>query len=261
MTSRIATRFADLHAAQRTALVTFVTAGDPNEETSATIIRSLPAAGADLIEIGMPFSDPMADGSAIQAANLRALANGMTLKKTLALLADFRTADNKTPVVLMGYANPIMHYGLERFYADAAKAGADGTIVVDVPPEEDAPWVAAAEKHGMAMIKLIAPTTPENRIGLIAARARGFIYHVSVTGITGAKTADAAAVQAAVQRIRQHTSLPIVAGFGISTPEQVKALKGTADGIVVGSAIVRLVENGQSGQVAAFVGQLAAALR
>ncbi|MFQ5765012.1 MAG: tryptophan synthase subunit alpha [Rhodospirillales bacterium] len=239
--TRIGRRFAALKAEGRAGLVTFVTAGDPDLATSKEILLGLPAAGADLIELGMPFSDPMADGPAIQASSLRALKSGMTLKKTLALVADFREADGDTPVVLMGYYNPIYVYGPERFLTDAKKAGVDGLIVVDLPPEEaDELWEPARDA-GIDFIFLTAPTSDDKRLPKILERASGFVYYVSITGITGTRSAAVDDVEKAVRRIRRHTGLPIGVGFGIKTPEQAAEIAGVADAAVVGSALVSLV--------------------
>jgi len=239
--ARIGRRFDQLKREGRAGLVTFVTAGDPDLATSAEILHGLPAAGADLIELGMPFSDPMADGPAIQASSLRALKAGMTLKKTLKLVGDFRKNDAETPVVLMGYYNPIYVYGGERFVADAVKSGVDGLIVVDLPPEEvDELW-QPARAAGIDFIFLTAPTSDDRRLPTIVSRATGFIYYVSITGITGTRSASVADVKKAVSRIRKHTSLPIGVGFGIKTPEQAAEIAAVADAAVVGSALVGLV--------------------
>ncbi|MGK9166489.1 tryptophan synthase subunit alpha [Inquilinus limosus] len=241
--TRIAARFADLKAQNRAALVTFVTAGDPDPETSFRILEGLPKAGADLIEIGMPFTDPMADGPAIQAAGLRALAAGMTLAKTLDLVRRFRAGDQTTPVVLMGYYNPIYSYGVERFLADAKEAGVDGLIVVDLPPEEDGELCLPALAAGIDFIRLATPTTDDARLPAVLANTSGFIYYVSVTGITGAAAADAAAVRPAIDRLRRHTDLPVAVGFGIRTPEAAAAIARIADAAVVGSAIVEEIRH------------------
>lgn len=240
-TRRIETRFADLAREGRAGLVTFVMAGDPDPGAAAAILAGLPAAGADLIEIGMPFTDPMADGPAIQAAGLRALKAGQTLKKTLALLAEFRKGDATTPVVLMGYYNPIYVYGVERFLADAQAAGADGLIVVDLPPEEDAELCLPALEAGLNFIRLATPTTDDRRLPKVLTNTSGFVYYVSVTGITGTKTPDVARVGTAVARIKRHTDLPVAVGFGVRTAEQARAIAAGADGVVVGSALVEAV--------------------
>ena len=239
--TRIGKRFAALKAGGRSGLVTFVTAGDPDLETSREILFGLPGAGADLIELGMPFSDPMADGPAIQASSLRALKNGMTLKKTLDLVAGFRKTDNDTPVVLMGYYNPIYIYGVDAFVADAQAAGVDGLIIVDLPPEEvDELW-QPARNAGIDFIFLTAPTSDDARLPVIVARASGFVYYVSITGITGTRSADIADVGSALKRIRKHTELPIAVGFGIKTPEQAAGIASVADAAVVGSALVDII--------------------
>ncbi len=238
MSGRIERRFAELEAAGRAGLITFVCAGDPEIGTCAAILAGLPAAGADLIEIGMPFSDPMADGPAIQAGNLRALGAGMTLARTLELVRDFRTGDQTTPVILMGYFNPIYSYGSERFLDDARAAGVDGLIIVDLPPEEDDELCLPALARGLCFIRLATPTTDDRRLPVVLANTRGFIYYVSITGITGAGAPVARQVQAAAERIRRHTELPVAVGFGIRTPEQAREIAGVADAVVVGSALV-----------------------
>lgn len=241
--TRITARFAELKVKDRAALVAFITAGDPDLETGFKILEGLPGAGADLIEIGMPFTDPMADGPAIQAAGLRALAAGMTLPKTLDLVRRFRAGDQTTPVVLMGYYNPIYSYGVERFLAEAKAAGVDGLIVVDLPPEEDAELCLPALAAGIDFIRLATPTTDDARLPAVLANTSGFIYYVSVTGITGAAAANAAAVQPAVDRLRRHTDLPVAVGFGIKTPEAAAAIARIADAAVVGSAIVEEIRH------------------
>ncbi|MFT4275365.1 MAG: tryptophan synthase subunit alpha [Rhodopseudomonas sp.] len=271
MTTRIDTRFADLTQQGRPALVTFVMAGDPDLDTSLQILKALPAAGADVIEIGMPFTDPMADGPAIQAAGLRALKAGTTLKKTLALVRDFRTTDNATPLVLMGYYNPIYIYGVDAFLADAKQAGVDGLIIVDLPPEEDEELCLPAMKAGLNFIRLATPTTDEKRLPAVLANTSGFVYYVSITGITGSASADASAVGAAVQRIKRHTNLPVCVGFGIRTPEAAQAIAAQANGAVVGSALIDAVKasldaEGRAtkatvGAVADLVASLAAGVR
>ena len=241
MTGRIATRFAELGDAGRAGLVTFLTAGDPDFETSCALIEGLPAAGADLIEIGMPFTDPMADGPAIQAASLRALATGARMSRTLDLVRRFRTTDQATPIVLMGYYNPIYAYGNARFLADAKDAGADGLIVVDLPPEEDAELCLPARAAGLDFIRLATPTTDDRRLPAVLENISGFIYYVSVTGITGQKAAVAHSVAPEVARIKRHTRLPVAVGFGIREPEQAAEIARIADAAVVGSALVDLV--------------------
>jgi tryptophan synthase alpha chain len=241
VTTRIDAKFAALKKEGRAALVTFVTAGDPDYKTSLKIIEGLPKAGADIIEFGMPFTDPMADGPAIQAAGLRALKAGQTLKKTLKLVTDFRKRNDSTPVVLMGYYNPIYVYGVERFLVDAKKAGADGLIVVDLPPEEDDELCIPALKAGLNFIRLATPTTDDKRAPAVFRNTSGFVYYVSVLGITGTKTPDLKSVKANVRRLKTHTTLPICVGFGVKSAEQAKTIAKDADGVVVGSALVNAV--------------------
>jgi tryptophan synthase alpha chain len=241
MSPRIDRRFAALKDEGRAALVTFVMAGDPNYESSLAIVKELPRAGADLIELGMPFTDPMADGPAIQAAGLRALKGGQTMKRTLALVREFRRGDDTTPVVLMGYYNPIYVYGVERFLADAGDAGVDGLIVVDLPPEEDTELCLPALKAGFNFIRLATPTTDDRRLPVVLANTSGFVYYVSITGITGSAAPDTGKVAAAVARIKGHTQLPVCVGFGVRTAEQARAIAEGADGVVVGSALVDTV--------------------
>jgi tryptophan synthase alpha chain len=238
VTTRIDTRFAELKKQGRSAFITFVMAGDPDPATSLKIMKALPKAGADIIEIGMPFTDPMADGPAIQAAGLRALKAGMSLKKTLAMVGEFRKDDATTPLVLMGYYNPIYIYGVDRFLADAKSAGVDGLIIVDLPPEEDSELCLPAIKAGLNFIRLATPTTDDNRLPAVLANTSGFVYYVSVTGITGSASADSKAVGQAVARIKRHTKLPVCVGFGIRTPEAARAIAANADGAVVGTALV-----------------------
>ena len=238
MTTRIDARFAQLKKERRSAFVTFLMAGDPDPVTSLAILKAMPSAGADVIEIGMPFTDPMADGPSIQAAGLRALKAGMTLKKTLQMVRDFRKDDDTTPLVLMGYYNPIYIYGVDRFLADAKSAGVDGLIIVDLPPEEDTELCLPALKAGLNFIRLATPTTDDKRLPAVLANTSGFVYYVSITGITGAAAANAKAVADAVARIKRHTSLPVCAGFGIRTPEAAQAIAERADGAVVGTALV-----------------------
>jgi tryptophan synthase alpha chain len=238
MTTRIDARFAKLKREGRAAFITFLMAGDPDIDTSLAIIKALPKAGADVIEIGMPFTDPMADGPAIQAAGLRALKAGMTLKKTLALVRDFRVDDDATPIVLMGYYNPIYIYGVEKFIADAKIAGVDGLILVDLPAEEDDELCVPALAAGLNFIRLATPTTDDKRLPAVLANTSGFVYYVSITGITGSAAADIAAVTEAVARIKRHTRLPVCVGFGIRTPEAARAIAENADGAVVGTALV-----------------------
>ena len=238
MTTRIDTRFAALKQEGRSAFITFVMAGDPDPATSLAIIKALPKAGSDIIEIGMPFTDPMADGPAIQAAGLRALKAGMTLKKTLAMVREFRKADSATPLVLMGYYNPIYIYGVDKFLVDAKSAGVDGLIVVDLPPEEDSELCLPALKAGLNFIRLATPTTDDKRLPAVLANTSGFVYYVSITGITGSASADSGAVGEAVARIKRHTKLPVCVGFGIRTPEAARGIAASADGAVVGTALV-----------------------
>jgi tryptophan synthase alpha chain len=248
MPTRIDRRFAELREAARPALVTFVTAGDPDYDTSLEILKALPAAGADVVELGMPFSDPMADGPAVQAAGLRALTAGQTMVKTLAMVRAFREGDQNTPVVLMGYYNPIYIYGNERFLADARKAGVDGLIVVDLPPEQDEEFCLPAIKAGLNFIRLATPTTDAKRLPAVLKNTSGFVYYVSIAGITGTKRPDTSRVAEAVDRIKRHTDLPIAVGFGVTAPEQAAAIGRNADGVVVGSALVRAVETSLDSQ-------------
>ena len=243
MTTRIDRRFAALKAEGRPALVTYFMGGDPDYETSLSIMKALPKAGADVIELGMPFSDPMADGPAIQAAGLRALKGGQTLKKTLAMAADFRKQDDDTPIVMMGYYNPIYIYGVERFLTDAKASGVDGLIVVDLPPEMDDELCVPALKAGLNFIRLATPTTDEKRLPTVLNNTSGFVYYVSMTGITGSALPDTSKVGAAVSRIKAHTELPVCVGFGVKTAEQARAIGASADGVVVGTAIVNAVAN------------------
>jgi tryptophan synthase alpha chain len=236
--TRIGRRFAELAAEKRAGLVAFVTAGDPDLATSRAILEGLPEAGADLIELGMPFSDPMADGPAIQASSLRALKSGMTLAKVLEMVASFRRRDTNTPIVLMGYFNPIYSYGVERFLAEAKRAGVDGLIIVDLPPEEDEELCLPAMRAGLDFIRLATPTTDAARLPKVLTHASGFLYYVSITGITGTRSASTEAVEAAVKRLKAATKLPIAVGFGIRDPEQAAAIARFADAAVVGSALV-----------------------
>ena len=238
MSTRIDARFALLKTEGRSAFVTFLMAGDPDPETSLAIIKAMPGAGADVIEIGMPFTDPMADGPSIQAAGLRALRAGMTLKKTLKLVGDFRKDDGTTPLVLMGYYNPIYIYGVDKFLADAKSAGVDGLIIVDLPPEEDTELCLPALQAGLNFIRLATPTTDEQRLPTVLANTSGFVYYVAITGITGAAAADSKTVGDAVARIRRHTDLPVCVGFGIKTPAAARAIGACASGAVVGTALV-----------------------
>jgi tryptophan synthase alpha chain len=241
MTGRIDRRFAELKKEGRAALVTFTMAGDPDHATSVAILKALPKAGADVIELGMPFTDPMADGPAIQAAGLRALKAGQNMKETLAAVRDFRNGDDTTPLVLMGYYNPIYIYGVERFLGDAKAAGVDGLIVVDLPPEEDSELCLPAMKAGLNFIRLATPTTDDKRLPTVLTNTSGFVYYVSITGITGAAAPDAQKVTAAVARIKRHTTLPVCVGFGVRTAAHARAIAAAADGVVVGSALVDAV--------------------
>ena len=268
---RISRRFAALADEGRGGLIAFVTAGDPDFDTAMAILRGLPAAGADVIELGMPFTDPMADGPSIQASSLRALRSGQTLKKTLAMVRAFRAGDGDTPVVLMGYYNPIYIYGNEAFLADARDAGVDGLIVVDLPPEEDEELCLPAISRGLNFIRLATPTTDDARLPRVLANTSGFVYYVSITGITGAKSAAADTIAKAVARLHRHTELPVAVGFGIRTPEHAAAVARVADAAVVGSALVdrvkaNLDEAGRPGaglvdDVLGLVGDLATGVR
>jgi tryptophan synthase alpha chain len=251
VSTRIETRFAKCRAENRAALVTYIMAGDPDPETSLAIMRALPKAGADIVEFGMPFTDPMADGPAIQASGLRALKAGQTTVKTLELVRRFRAEDNETPVILMGYFNPIEQYGVDRFLTDAKDAGIDGLIVVDLPPEEDGELCLPALKAGLAFIRLATPTTDDKRLPAVLANTAGFVYYVSITGITGAATPDFGKVSTAVERIKRHTDLPVVVGFGVKNGAHAAAIAEGADGVVVGSALIDVLkktldENGQA---------------
>jgi len=236
--SRLQTRFAALKEQNRAALVTFVTAGDPDYDTSLAILKGLPGAGADVIELGMPFTDPMADGPAIQLANIRALGAQQNLAKTLQMVREFREGNSDTPLVLMGYFNPIHKFGVERFIAEAKDAGVDGLIVVDMPPEHNAELCDPAQAAGLDFIRLTTPTTDDARLPKVLSGSSGFVYYVSVAGVTGAGAATLEHVEEAVVRLRRHTDLPISIGFGIRTPEQAAAIARLADGVVVGSALI-----------------------
>lgn len=266
MSTRIDTRFAELAKQGRSAFVTFVMAGDPDPATSLEIIKALPKSGADVIEIGMPFTDPMADGPSIQAAGLRALKAGMTLKKTLELVRGFRKDDNATPIVLMGYYNPIYIYGVDKFLVDAKSAGVDGLIIVDLPPEEDEELCLPAMKAGLNFIRLATPTTDDKRLPAVLSNTSGFVYYVAITGITGAAAADATAVSGAVARIKRHTKLPVCVGFGIRTPENARAIASHANGAVVGTALVDALKSSldadgrATGKTVTAVAELTAAL-
>lgn len=268
---RIERRFAALRAEGRAAFVSFITAGDPTMDQSEAILAGLPGAGVDIIELGMPFTDPMADGPAIQAAGLRALAAGQTLRKTLGMVERFRRTDNDTPIVLMGYYNPIYKYGVDAFLADAVEAGVDGLIVVDLPAEEDAELCEPAVRAGIRFIRLLTPTTDDKRLERVIGNCSGFLYYVSVTGITGAAQGAQTSVGAARQRFAARSDLPVVVGFGIRTPEAVADIAAVADGAVVGSAIVdRVAQNLDAGgqlrpggieDVLGFVASLASGVR
>ena len=240
--NRVDLAFKRLSEENRGGLVTFITAGDPDLETSQNLMERLPDSGADIIELGMPFSDPMADGPAIQAASLRALANGASLRKTLDMVARFRRSNDQTPVILMGYFNPIYQYGPARFVTDAVESGVDGLILVDLPPEEDDELCDPARTAGLHWVRLVTPTSDEKRLKTVLNNSSGFVYYVSIAGITGTRSAAVSAVGDAVARLRSHTGLPIAVGFGINTPDQVRDTVEVADGAVVGSVIVREIE-------------------
>ena len=238
MSTRIDRRFAALKKEGRAALVTFIMGGDPDYDTSLAVAKALPKAGADIVELGMPFTDPMADGPAIQAAGLRALKAGQRMTRTLSLVRDFRKDDDETPIILMGYYNPIYIYGNERFLADAKAAGVDGLIIVDLPPEEDEELCLPALKAGLNFIRLATPTTDDKRLPKVLTNTSGFVYYVSVTGVTGTAAPDTSKVTGAVARIKRHTRLPVAVGFGVKTAQQARAIAEGADGVVVGSALV-----------------------
>ncbi len=269
--TRIDKRFATLKREGRAGLVAFITAGDPDYDTSLAILKGLPSAGADIVELGMPFSDPMADGPAIQASSQRALKAGQTMEKTLSMVRAFRAEDHATPIVLMGYYNPIYVYPVDRFVADASEAGVDGLIVVDVPPEEDQELRPAASAAGLNFIRLATPTTDAKRLPAVLANTSGFVYYVSIAGITGTAAPDLSDVKAHVGRIKAHTGLPIAVGFGVKTEAQVSAIASLAEGVVVGSALVSAIAQSLDGegqatgttksQVIDLVGRLASALR
>jgi tryptophan synthase alpha chain len=271
MTTRIDARFAALKKEGRTGLVTFTMAGDPDAATSLAILKSLPQAGADLIELGMPFSDPMSDGPTIQAAGQRALKQGQTLSRTLDAVRAFRTGDDATPLVLMGYFNPIYVYGVERFLADAKAAGVDGLIIVDLPPEEDDELCLPALRAGINFVRLATPTTDDRRLPAVLANSSGFVYYVSITGITGMATPDPVKVASAVKRIKRHTAVPVAVGFGVRTAADAASIARGADAVVVGSALVAALAKtldatgaataGTVASVAAVVRELAAGVR
>ncbi|NNK67998.1 MAG: tryptophan synthase subunit alpha [Rhodobacteraceae bacterium] len=256
--TRIDAKFAELRAAGRKAFVSYIMAGDPNHDTSIEVLRGLPGAGVDIIELGLPFTDPMADGPTIQMAGQRALEAGQTLQKTLDMVATFRKEDSTTPIVLMGYYNPIYSRGVDRFLDDAKAAGIDGLIIVDLPPEEDSELCIPAQKAGLNFIRLATPTTDEKRLPTVLQNTSGFVYYVSITGITGAANAQAGDVGPEVARIKAATDLPVIVGFGIKTPDAAEAIASVADGAVVGSAIVERIAKGDSAtDVLAFVKSLA----
>lgn len=269
--TRLDVRFAALKQEGRAALVTFLTAGDPDYDTSLSVLKRLPDAGADVIEFGMPFTDPMADGPAIQASSQRALKAGQNMIRTLQMVRDFRVDDDTTPIVLMGYYNPVYIYGVDRFLADAVAAGVDGLIIVDLPPEADDELCLPALEAGVNFIRLATPTTDAKRLPAVLNNTSGFVYYVSVTGITGSQKPDTRSVSAQVDRIKQSTALPVAVGFGVSTPEQAAAIAQTADGVVVGSALVNLIkgalkDDGTAGEstaddVLALVSKLADGVR
>jgi tryptophan synthase alpha chain len=243
MTTRIDRRFAELAREGRVALVTFTMAGDPDARTSLEILKALPKAGADVVELGMPFTDPMADGPAVQAGGLRALKAGQDMKKTLGMIRAFRKDNDTTPIVLMGYYNPIYIYGVTKFLADAKEAGVDGLIVVDLPPEEDEELCIPALNAGLNFIRLATPTTDDGRLPAVLANTSGFVYYVSITGITGSAAPDAGKVHNAVKRIKRHTQLPVAVGFGVRTAKQARSIAQSAEGVVVGSALVDAIKN------------------
>lgn len=250
MSGRIARRFAALKSEGRAGFVAFVTASDPDRDSSLAILRGLPKAGADLIELGMPFSDPMADGPAVQASSLRALKAGGSMRRTLDLVRQFREGDPETPLILMGYYNPIHAFGNEAFLAAAREAGVDGLIIVDLPPEEDEELCRPARRAGLDFIRLATPTTDDRRLPAVLAETSGFVYYVSIAGITGTAAPDTGAVARAVLRLKRHTGLPIAVGFGIRTPAQAAAIAAEADAVVVGSALVEQVEKATSPEAA-----------
>ncbi len=260
MTERLNSIFSHTKSQNRAALITFMMGYDPDEAASSALLAALPEAGADIIEIGMPFSDPMADGPVIEAAGLRALAAGASLAGILRMVAQFREKNAYTPIILMGYFNPVYRYGCETFCRDATKAGVDGLIIVDLPPEEESELTAPMRAHGLHFIRLIAPGSDEARLGKLCASAGGFVYYISVAGITGAKSATHASLSDNIARIRRHTQLPVAAGFGIKTPEQAKQAAQLADAVVVGSALVEKFHSSGQAAALAFVRELAQAV-
>ena len=259
--SRIEQTFARCKEEGRKALVTFITAGDPNKETSAAVLKSLPEAGADIIELGMPFADPGADGETIQLANQRALKSGANMIQTLDMVRSFRETDQTTPIVLMGYFNPLMAYGLERFTADSSAAGVDGLIIVDLPPEEDKELRTLCHGAKIDLIRLITPTSDKERLKTLLEGVSGFLYYVSITGVTGAAKADINALEPHIKEIRSLTDLPIAIGFGIKTPEDAKRMSSICDGVVVGSSIVQTIVNANGNKAASDVKELVSALK
>lgn len=258
MTTRIEQTFTSLKATKKKAFVSYIMAGDPSYDYSLELMLGLPGVGVDIIEIGFPFTDPMADGPTIQQAGNRALANGQTLLKTLEMAEEFRKTDNQTPLVLMGYYNPIHHIGVDKFLIQANKAGVDGLIIVDLPPEEDQELCLPSLKAGLNFIRLATPTTDNERLPVVLSNTSGFVYYVSITGITGAAEAQASKVAPDVARIKSATKLPVCVGFGIKTPEAAKAIAATADGVVVGSSIIEKLQDGESTEsVLQFVKELA----
>jgi tryptophan synthase alpha chain len=249
--SRLSARFEKLKAEGRKGLNIFISAGDPDLDKSLKVMKALPAAGADFIELGMPFTDPMADGPAVQASSLRALKSGASMQGTFGMLQQFRSMDHDTPVILMGYFNPVLSYGINKFVQDAASAGADGLIVVDLPPEEDAELRIPAQEAGLDFIKLVTPTTDDSRLQKILESASGFLYYVSITGVTGTKSADVTAVGRHIARIKTKTALPVAAGFGIKTPKDAAEMAKIADAVVVGSAIVETIKDHQDSKTLA----------
>ncbi|MEI7669361.1 MAG: tryptophan synthase subunit alpha [Pseudomonadota bacterium] len=260
MSQRIEEKFTELKAKNQKALITFIMGGDPDLAKSAEILKSLPAAGADIIEVGMPFSDPMADGATIEAAGLRALSAGVKLKNIIDLIKDFRKSDDKTPVILMGYYNPIYRYGVEKFCVDAKNSGIDGVIIVDLPPEEEDEFISVAKNFDIKLIRLVAPTTDDIRFEKLIKNSGGFIYYISIAGITGTKSADINELEARVKHLKNKTKLPIAVGFGIKTPEQAKEVAKFADAVVVGSALVDIIAKESPEKAVEFVRRLKLAI-